>query len=113
MKDATYVGYYYPDGTFSLDGDLGEYGFQIHRSMKGVFDPIALNIGNIEDYEEWEYETSEGFTVLLAISEYKALIIADLDDAFVSVNVLLNMGDIEMSKEDLENMADHLTLANL
>ena len=116
MKDATYMGYYYPDGTIHLDGDFGEYGFQFRRSMKGVFDPIALNVGNIEDYEEWEYETSEGFTVLLALSEHKALILADLDDAFVSVNVLLDFsvsGNAKMSKEDLENMADHLILENL
>lgn len=116
MTDANYAGYCYEDGTFHADGEFGKYDFQIGRAMKGVFDEVYLNIGSRDNYEEWTYETSSGKTVLLALSKNKALILADLDKSFVSVNVLLNLNrdDVKaMSREDLENMANHINFSIL
>ena len=116
MTDANYVGYCYEDGTFHADGEFGKYGFQIGRTMKGVFDEVYLNIGNRDNYEEWTYETASGKTVLLALSKNKALILADLEKSFVSVNVLLNLNsdDVKpMTREDLENMANHINFSIL
>jgi len=114
MTDANYAGYCYEDGTFHVDGEFGEYDIQLGRTMKGVFDDVYLNIGDKDNYEQWTYETASGKTVLLALSRNKAIILADLDNSFVHVNVLLDLygqADGEpkpMSKADLENMADHI-----
>ncbi|SCW62521.1 hypothetical protein SAMN02910456_02241 [Ruminococcaceae bacterium YRB3002] len=113
MDDANYAGYYYEDGTFSVDGDFGKYDFQLRRTTKGVLDTVTLNIGNINNFEQWEYTTASGVTVSLALSDGdQAIILADLDDSFVAVNVLLWMGEDDkpdtMTRADLENMADHI-----
>lgn len=116
MKDATYVGYCFPDGTFQVDGEFGKYDFQLRRTVKGVLDTVYLNVGMINDYEQWEYKTASGKTVQLALSEDKAVILANLDDSFVTVNVLLTLsedGPVPMSKADLENMADQINFATL
>lgn len=84
-------GYYYKDGTFLYDGEETVDGrliaYQFRRTMKGVFDTVYINIGDINKYEQWEYETANGDTVLLALSNDHALIIADYDDCFISVNI--------------------------
>ena len=113
MNDATYTGYYYEDGTFSVDGDFGKYDFQLRRTTKGVLDTVTLNIGNINNFEQWEYKTASGKTVTLALSDGdQAIILADLDKSFVAVNVMLWLGEDDkpdtMTKADLENMADHI-----
>lgn len=110
MSDATYSGYYYEDGSFQFDATFGEYTLQLRRSMKGVFDTVFLNVSNIGDYEQWTFTTNSGKEVLLALSSSKALILADLDDSFVAVNVLLDFtADVKsMSRTDLENLANHI-----
>lgn len=112
MDNATYDGYYFTDGTFQFDGDYGKYDFQLRRTVKGVFDNVYLGIGDMDEYEQWEYKTASGVTVLLALSKDQAIIIADLDKSFVNVNVLLWMGEDdkpdEMSKAELEKMADQI-----
>ncbi len=116
MTDTTYSGYYYDDGTFRMDGEFGKYDFQFSRNMKGVFDDVCLNIENSDRYEEWAFETSGGKTVVLALSKEKALILADLEGSFVSVNVLLDLDsdDVKtMTREDLENMANHIDFSIL
>ena len=65
-----------------------------------------LTIGNVEEYTQWEYETACGIPVTLAMGPDKALIIADLPDAY-----LVRVGDVEtgeaaMPGEVLEAMAD-------
>lgn len=113
MNNAEYTGYYFDDGTFSVDGDYGKFDFQLRRTVKGVLDTVTLNIGNINNYEQWEYKTASGKTVTLALSSGDtALILANLDDSFVAVNVLLWLGEDdkpdEMSKAQLEEMADQI-----
>ena len=116
MRDASYSGWYYDDGTFEAEGEFGQYDFQLGRTMKGTFDDTYLNIGNRDDYEEWTFETSDGHTVILALSKEKALILADLENSFVSVNVLLDLyiDDVKtMTRADLENMANHINFSIL
>ncbi len=115
MSDATYTGYFYDDGTFQVDGDFGEFDFQLRRDMKGSFSDVFLNIGDRDDYEEWTFTTTSGQSVSLALSKEKALIIADLDNSFVSVNVMLDLEEeLEvMTKADLENMANHIDFSIL
>ena len=113
MDDADLVGYCYDDGTFHVDGEYNEYGFQLSRVMKGTFDIVYLNIGSSSSYEQWQYTTDDGYNVTLCLSKDKALIIADLDGSFVTVNVLLKFHPKDMDKADLEDMADHINFGVL
>lgn len=123
--DATnnfFDGYYYPNGSFLAEGEVSfsehpEYiiDYQFGRSVKGYFDTTCLNIGNIEDYEQWEYTTKNGETLLLANSAKKALVIVDKEQSFFVVNVFgsfVNGNPNEVQKEypvtneDLERLAE-------
>ena len=83
-----YGGYFYEDGTFQCDCNQNGIDFQLRRSMKGVLDTVTLNVNDADQFEQWEYQTACGKTVLLALGPQKALILADLEDAFVAVNII-------------------------
>lgn len=116
-------GYIYENGTFRFDGDaelgageLKGYGpieYQFSRSVKGTFDDVALNIGDLSDFEEWGYRTADGTPVTLGLgARNRSLILADLGDSFILVNVLTGkQGDDTFSsgaigREELEELAD-------
>lgn len=118
-----YTGYIYENGTFRFDGDaelgageLKGYGtieYQFSRSVKGTFDEVTLNVGNLSDFEEWDYQTAGGTLVTLGLGERnRSLILADLGDSFILVNVLTGrQGDDTFSsgpigQEELEALAD-------
>ncbi|WP_325200513.1 hypothetical protein [Oscillibacter sp.] len=118
-----YSGYIYENGTFRFDGDaelgtgeLKGYGpieYQFSRSVKGTFDDVALNIGDLSDFEEWGYQTADGTSVTLGLgARNRSLILADLGDSFILVNVLTGrQGDDTFSsgaigREELEELAD-------
>lgn len=105
-------GYYYRDGSFALEGDL-DYSdsddflptcvdFQYRCVMKTSFDGVALGIGNAKSYDQWNYTVTDGTEVLLALSENKALIIADKDNFFITINILTQ----HMTRAGLEATAD-------
>lgn len=107
--------YYYADGSFQASasamcaGSIADC--QISRHVKGSFGETVLNVGNIEEYRQWTYQTKCGVTVLLANNgTMKALILADLEKSFITVNVLGNFrtGNFEVSDEMLEKMADSI-----
>lgn len=117
--NTAYSGYIYEDGTFAYDGDaeLPGYGlvdYQFRRSVKGSFNEVILNVGDVSQYQEWVYETGCGQAVTLALGRDKGLIIADLGDSFVTVNVLAGTetdpDDVFSSgpffQADLEALAD-------
>lgn len=108
-------GYYYRDGSFNLEGYL-EIGdgdgilpgggiFEYRCIKKTAFDGVALNIGNSESYDQWNYTVTDGTEVLLALSENKALIIAEKDDFFITINILVQ----HMTRAGLETAADAFT----
>ena len=118
-----YSGYIYENGTFRFDGDaelgageLKGYGpieYQFSRSVKGTFDDVALNIGDLGGFEEWGYRAADGTSVTLGLGERnRSLILADLGDSFVLVNVLAGrQGDDVFSsgpigRDELEELAD-------
>lgn len=108
-------GYFCANGTFQLEGSAVIPGtpaiktdYQFRRSVKGSFDTVVLNVGNIDSYRQWEYTTENGESVLLANNGAKALIIVEKENSYVVVNVL---GDIEqdlfeVSDEGLETLAE-------
>ena len=125
-----YSGYIYENGTFRFDGDaelgngeLKGYGtieYQFSRSVKGTFDDVALNIGDLSDFEEWGYQTADGTSLTLGLgARNRSLILADLGDSFVLVNVLAGReGDDTFSsgpvgREELEELADSFVYSAL
>lgn len=106
-------GYYFADGTFQSDCAVNGISLQIRRCMKGVLDTVSLNIFDAEQYEQWEYTTVGGETVLLALGPSKALILAESDQSFTVVNVLAGSEDSlfygadgSISAAQLEELAD-------
>lgn len=107
--------YYYADGSFEVSANAIAAGSmsdcQIGRCAKGTFDATVLNVGNIEEYRQWTYKTKCGVTVLLANNgTSKALILADLEKSFITVNVMGNIrtNTFDVSDETLEKMADSI-----
>lgn len=109
--------YMYEDGTFHIDGasQLREdlvIDYQMMYIKKGYFNEVILNIGNADEYQEWNYETASGVTVSLSIGPSKSLVILSTDEAFVTINVLAGteMGFLDESGKitasDLESFVD-------
>lgn len=114
---AEYIsGWFYADGSFDFDGSATIGGssvvttdYQFSRTMKGTFRGTSLNVGNLEAYEEWNYTTKNGETILLATDgSSKALIIAEKEKSFVTVNVLGDIwgGTFGIGKAELEKLAE-------
>ena len=113
-------GYAYDSGSFMAEGTFtfsdGRWpypvGYQFVCSEKGYLSVSYLPIGNAEDYAQWAYETASGAVVTLAMGPDKALIIANLPDAYLVVNVLdvrwgdTEAGEVTMPQEVLEAIAD-------
>lgn len=110
------LAYIYDDGTFQFDGDA-QYGhsqilFQCRRAVKGTFDEVTLNVGNIELYQESQYQTKSGETVLLANKSSHGVIIGDFEECFITVNVL-GSHEFDLTEEHLQFIADSLNYSVL
>ena len=115
-----YDGYSFDNGSFKTDGAFFfcdarwpyETNYQFVCNRKGYLSVSYLAIGDADDYTQWAYETASGVTVTLALGPDKALIVADLPDAYLVVNVLdVRVGDVQQGEaalpaEILEAMAD-------
>jgi hypothetical protein len=117
-------GYVYNDGTFHYDGQAVLSGgividYQLGNYIKGTFSDTYLNIGDAGAYKEWQYATKSGVTVSLALSDGKALVIADLKTSFVTVNVLsgtsgaLLPGAGTITAGQLEQFADSIDFSKI
>lgn len=105
------AGHMYDEGSFGYDGifdasfgRLSVY-YQFLCSVKGVFDPIFLNIGDIEDYQEQVIVTKSGVELVAAISGYKSVLIGEFDSCFVTINVM-GGADEGITFDDLEDLAN-------
>lgn len=114
--------YFYRTGTFMLSCETKLTGekspwiypieYQYRCVMKTDFDTVFLSVGDAESYDQWEYTTSDGTELLLAISEDQALLIADLNNAFITMNIRNpRVGDIlageqMMTREAMEAFAE-------
>jgi hypothetical protein len=113
FMDASGGGYIYEDGSFQFEGDaeLADFGtvdFQLMRRVKGTFDETYLNVGQLEDYEEWQYVTSGGEPVLLEIgSQQTSLIFTEGEECFIAINVLAGLED-GLTKSGLQELADKI-----
>ena len=112
-SNTPWSGYWYRDGTFLFEGAVEQSGgtvdYQFSRAVKGSFGSTPLYLSGIEDYEQWSYTTENGVELLLANDHAsKALIIADRERSFVTVNVLgdWSAGTFQMSDRDVEDFAE-------
>lgn len=115
---AAWSGYIYEDGTFHFDGEAelpgyGKIEYQFRRTVRGTFNDVVLNVGDLSDFQEWSYQNAAGDTVTLGLgARNRSLIIAGMEDCFVAVNVLTGMeGDDTFSsggigRAELEALAD-------
>ena len=94
IQDKNLSGYCYQDGSFSFEGFLkltGEWNKQItfdYRSVqKTSFDGVTRNIGDVNEYDQWEHKMKDGTTALLALQKSGGLIIVDKADSFVTVGI--------------------------
>lgn len=115
-----YWAYIYEDGTFQFDGDieLQDYGtvaYQFTRRVKGTLDDTMLHIGNVSDYQEFEYVTSSGERVGCALGSDKALIYMDSESCFILMNVMggSNCGVTESVLKDIADSIDFAVLKNV
>lgn len=120
-----YSGYIYEDGTFQFDGDaeINGYGtleYQFRRSVYGGFNIVALNAGNISDFQEWSHTTPDGTTVTLGLGKHsRSIILTDLGDCFVLLNVLAGKEQDEIfssgpiGRNELEALADSFDFSAL
>lgn len=114
LSTSQYGGYFYEDGSFQCDCEQDGVAFQLRRCVKGVLDTVALNIIDAAQYEQWEYDTACGASVLLALGPKKALIVADRPGSFVTVNVLAGTDTAEgLDAEALEALADSIDFSLL
>lgn len=108
-------GYYYKEGTFDVsavialkDAAWKHQVFADYRySVKAYLD---MAVGLIdEDYEEWDYTTSDGVKVLLTLSDRGAEILCDRGAAFITVGISPWFG-VEsfegMKRSDVEQFAE-------
>lgn len=125
-NNRAYSAYFYEDGTLHYDGeyDLPDYGkvdYQFSRYVRGTFNEVILNVGDVSAYEEWTYRTACGQVVTLALGPAKALLLADLGDSFVTLNVLAGtdtdpagiFSSGPISAADLEALADSFDFTKL
>jgi len=110
-----YGSYWYDNGAFKIEGAVSISGneselidYQLMRYMKGYIAVGAyLNIGNAENYDYWEYTTSDGTTVVLLSSPEKSIVIADYENSLLAVNILGSYGGNDFSnRTDLEAFAE-------
>ena len=109
-------GFVYSDGSFRFDGDVAitdvgmekPVAYQFIRNVKGSFSTALLNVGNVDDYTQWQYVTPNGVELLMCTSANKQLIIADLGKSYVVINILRLPGDDyaqSLSREAMEAFA--------
>ena len=111
-------GYCYEDGTFSLDADYEKVSFQIRRVMKGSFDTVYLNVGEISSYEQWTYKTKCGVEVSIALNNRGGVVLANTPKGFVAINLCENWDEDgnpmpPYTKAQIEDLADHINFNNL
>lgn len=111
------VGYCYEDGTFSLDADYEKVSFQIRRVMKGSFDTVYLNVGEISSYEQWTYKTKCGVEVSIALNDRGGVVLANTPKGFVAINLCENEDEfgkpIKYTKAMIEEFVDHINFDKL
>jgi len=118
--DVEYLsGYFYPEGTFKIEllfrPDTDQWPYKdnsasYYYSVKEYFDPVYYEVADLENCTQWNYTRSDGRTVLLVMNDEQARIIADLQDALVTVSFASSKWDggnkVQMTQSALEQISE-------
>lgn len=118
--DVEYLsGYFYPEGTFNIEllfqPDTDQWPYKdnsasYYYSVKEYFDPVYYEVADLENCTQWNYTRSDGRTVLLVMNDEQARIIADLQDALVTVSFASSKWDggnkVQMTQSALEQISE-------
>ena len=118
--DVEYLsGYFYPEGTFKIEllfrPDTDQWPYKdnsasYYYSVKEYFDPVYYEVADLENCTQWNYTRSDGRTVLLVMNDEWARIIADLQDALVTVSFASSKWDggnkVQMTQSALEQISE-------
>lgn len=111
------VGYCYENGTFSLDADYEKVSFQIRRVIKGTFDTVYLNVGDISQYKQSTYKTKSGIEVSIALLDRSGVVLANTPKGFVAINLCTNEDEdgnpITYTQAQIEEFVDHINFDKL
>ena len=111
------AGYRYENGTFSLDADYEKVSFQIRRVIKGTFDTVYLNVGDISQYKQWTYKTKCGVEVAIALQDRSGVVLANTPKGFVAINLCTNEDEngkpITYTQAQIEEFVDHINFDKL
>lgn len=109
-------GYFYPEGTFDVPVEITPGGedflwkhpvsASIRYSLTGFFDPAVSSVGDADSYDQWNHTTADGTQVLLAVNETDAIIIAELERAFLTIRLDIGSTGNTLSKEAIQQIAD-------
>ena len=114
-------GYSYDDGTFQMSDDVTItlhdqtqicMPYQLRCVRKNALDIVTLNIGQLEEYEEWRYKTASGVELTIAKGGKKGLLLIDLENAYITVNILANLSD-NKTRQKLEAFAETFDFSNI
>lgn len=109
-NNTPYSGYKYDNGTFRFDGFFTASSgmltdYQFSRSAKNSFDPVVLNIGDADAYTQINYTVDGGYSVLIALSDFKAVVLTENENFFICINVLGGSAS-GLAFSDLEELVD-------
>jgi len=121
----TGAGYFYPEGNFKYEFELRlpeaentwpyELWAELLYTQKDYFDPDYMGL-DTELYEQWNYVTTHGNEVLIAMSGRNVLFFAEQETAFLMARMdfvtMLDAGETRRpTREDAQKMADAIDFA--
>lgn len=119
VEDSNWGGRFYQDGNFYIESTLtlpgseepASYIFNYSYNPKNAFDDVFVYIGDMEKFREWSYTTENGTELLLILGQRGAILASDREDAFISVNIDPTWEPFEMSKGEVEALAEIFDLS--
>ena len=120
VQTEEHIRYIYRNGSFAANCTITPYEALWPEPLlveytcynQDAFHEVVLSIADFEAYEQWNYTTTDGKEVLLALGPDKALIFAQNGDWFFAVTQIATKagnvldGEITMGKEVLETVAN-------
>lgn len=97
---------YYTDGSFTLWGQVSDArsDFRFWCMKKQSFCDFHITITDIDSYQQWDYTTRNGAKLVLAVGSERSLILADQQDAFLTLHLYaaLDQQELEAIAEDFD-----------
>ena len=113
-KNTAYCAYMFYDGSYKaygiLDGD-GKVKYELISYKKGTFLPLKLEMEDINEMEQWQYELSDSDSappLQMYLGRNQGMISAEMENAYITINVLAgSQGEYE---GDTDNVIDAIMM---